>query len=247
MGRLNGKTVLVTGGASGIGRATVELLAREAARVIAADIDAARGRAVAAATGARFQHLDVTSEASWEAAFAGAGRIDALVNAAGIAGEDDGPETCTEIAWRRMLAVNLEGVFLGCKHGVRAMKGSGGAIVNLASVLAHVGSGSEVSYGASKGGVRMISRSTALYCAHRGYAIRCNSVCPGYTSTPMVEDWLARMQDGEEVRRGLIAMHPLGRLGKAQDIAAAILFLVSDDALYVTGTEVVVDGGFLAA
>jgi 3(or 17)beta-hydroxysteroid dehydrogenase len=253
--RLAGKVAVVTGGASGIGRATAAAMAGQGAHVVVADIDDGRGPDVAATiraagASASFLHLDVTREEDWIAGLGGTvgahGRIDVLVNNAGIGPMGDIESTTLEL-WRRVQAVNVEGVFLGCKHAVRVMKESGGgAIVNLSSIAGIVSGPSMAAYSASKGAVRLLTKSVALHCARKGYNIRCNSVHPSYTDTPMVASIVAGHRDPDRFRSSLEGAAPLGRLGAPEDVADAILYLASDDARFVTGTELVVDGGLTA-
>ncbi len=253
MGRVEDKVALVTGGASGIGLATAELLAHEGAEVAIGDIDRAAAERAAAkiGRGASFHPLDVTREADWIAATDAVvrerGRLDILVNNAGIALSQDF-ETTTLDDWRRTMAVNLDGVFLGCKHAVRVMKARGsGAIVNLSSVAGLIGDPRLAAYCASKGGVRLLTKSVALHCARRGYNIRCNSVHPSFVATPMLEEMLTRVRDPAKARAGYAAAAPLGRLAQPDDVARMILFLASDESAFTTGAEFVVDGGLTAA
>jgi len=252
-GRVAGKAALMTGGGSGIGRAAAMLLAREGARVVVTDIDAVSAGETAAmieAAGGVALALahDVADEGSWEAVMRRAidafGRIDILVNNAGVA--PAGRERVADLTlaeWRRNMAVNLDGVFLGVRAGVRAMSdGGGGAIVNVSSIFGLVGAASIAAYGAAKGGVRLLTKAVAVECGEAGLNIRVNSVHPGYIETPM----LAGHVEGEAVRRKVAALHPLGRIGAADDIAAAILYLASDEAKFVTGAELAVDGGYTA-
>ena len=249
MGRLEDKTLVVTGAASGIGRACAERFAAEGANLLLGDVNEAAGRRLAASLGehAAFQMLDVTREADWErimsAALARWGHLDGIANVAGIALEDDDVEHCNEEMWDRIIGVNLDGVFLGTKHGVAAMKEDrGGSIVNISSIdcLVSDPAGAAIAYTASKGGVRLLSKSAALHCARHGYAIRVNTIHPGYIDTPMVEVFDAETRD-DALRR-----HPLGRFGQPREIADAALYLHSDESRFVTGAEFVIDGGFTA-
>jgi NAD(P)-dependent dehydrogenase (short-subunit alcohol dehydrogenase family) len=253
MNRVQDKVALVTGGASGIGLATAQLLADEGARVVIGDIDGAAGERAAAALGGRgaFQAFNVTEEAQWIAATDAIvrdhGRLDILVNNAGVALSQDFESTTLD-DWRRLMAVNLDGVFLGCKHAVRVMKDrGGGAIVNLSSVAGLIGDPRLAAYCASKGGVRLLTKSVALHCARRGYDIRCNSVHPSFVETPMLDRMLARARDPARARAGYAAAAPLGRIAQPNDVARMILFLVSDESAFSTGAEFVVDGGLTAA
>jgi 3(or 17)beta-hydroxysteroid dehydrogenase len=248
-GRLQGKTAVVTGAASGIGAAIAELFALEGANVVSTDVDSAGLEAkVAALAGdaARHSHHvhDVSNEADWvrvlDAVVASHGRLDVLVNNAGIAAEG-AIEDVTLDSWRQVMAINLDGTFLGCKHAVQRMKlAGGGIIVNVSSVGALKASLTGPAYGASKAAVLNLSRTVALSCARRGLAIRCNSLHPGLTRTPMMAraspDMIARLQAGI----------PMGRLAEPADIARAAVFLASEDSSYVTGTSLVVDGGYIA-
>jgi len=252
MGRLEGKAALITGAASGIGRRTAERFVAEGARVAMTDLDAERLDEAATALGKAAIAIahDVTSEDDWIAAFARAaeafGRIDAVVNSAGTGKASDVEETTLE-DWRRVMAVNADGTFLGCKHGVLAMKRSGGgAIVNLSSVSGLVGGHNLCAYNASKGAVRLLTKSVALHCARKGYNIRCNSVHPAFILTPMVEGLIARGRDPAATRAKLEAQIPLGRLGEAGEVADMIVYLASDEAAFVTGAELVIDGGLTA-
>jgi NAD(P)-dependent dehydrogenase (short-subunit alcohol dehydrogenase family) len=248
MGGLDGRCVIVSGAGSGIGRATAAHLAAAGAYVIAGDIDA-ESAAAAVPTGAgEGRHLDVTDEASWAAIVSAACRageaLHALVNCAGVDAPADNIDDCTPADWDRVMRVNLDGTFLGTKAAVQAMRGLGtpGSIVNISSVLAIVADGETLAYAASKGAVRGLTRSVALAVA--GDGIRCNSIHPGYIRTPMTERWLAG--GGTTAERELIGLHPLGRLGEPADIAELALYLIGDDARYVTGAELAVDGGYLA-
>lgn len=251
-GRLQGKAAFITGGASGLGRAMAIAFAAEGARVAIADIDAARGREVARGIGdkAIFLAHDVTSEEQWIANLAEAsrvfGHVDTLVNNAGI-GTRGNVENTTLEEWRRINAVNLDGPFLGCKHAIPLIaKAGGGAIVNISSVAGLIGARDSAAYCASKGGVRLLTKSVALHCAHRKNGVRCNSIHPVYTDTPMVGQMLAETRSPEKMLEALKAMIPVGRLGTPEELAAMAVYLVSDEARFVTGAEFVFDGGYTA-
>jgi NAD(P)-dependent dehydrogenase (short-subunit alcohol dehydrogenase family) len=248
--RLAGKVALVTGGARGIGLAVARRFAAEGARVVIGDLDAEAGAAACARQAAlSFAPLDVTAEASWEEAMgetlARHGRLDILVNNAGVVSVGS-IEDVTLAEWRRVLAVNLDGAFLGCRHGVRAMKARGGAIVNMSSVSGIVGGHNLPAYNAAKGGVRLLTKSVALHCARKGYGIRCNSVHPGFVETGMLDDVVAKARDPEEARAKLSAGVPLGRNAAPEEVAALVAYLASDEAAFVTGAEMVIDGGVTA-
>jgi NAD(P)-dependent dehydrogenase (short-subunit alcohol dehydrogenase family) len=247
--RLAGKVALVTGAASGIGRETAALFHAQGAEVVAADRDEA-GLAALGPDAAMTLALDVTDEARWrevvDAVLARFERLDILVNCAGVAILGN-IEVATLADWRKVNAVNSDGVFLGCREAVRAMKGrGGGSIVNLSSVAGIIGDAQSAAYCASKGAVRLLTKSVALHCARAGYGIRCNSVHPSFTRTPMVESVIANSRNPERVRDGLARAAPLGRMGEPIDVANAILYLASDESAFTTGTEIVVDGGLTA-
>jgi NAD(P)-dependent dehydrogenase (short-subunit alcohol dehydrogenase family) len=245
---LDGKVALITGAAGGIGGATAALFEAEGARLVLTDLDVA-GLAAFAARGALTLAQDVTNEARWrevvDAALAQFGRLDALINNAGVALLGN-IENATLDDWRRTQAINSESVFLGCREAVRAMKGRGGSSVNISSVAGLIGDAQSVAYCASKGAVRLTTKSVALHCARKGYAIRCNSVHPSFTRTAMVEGFISTARNPDRVRDGLAAAAPLGRMGEPQEIAAAILYLASDESAFTTGAEIVVDGGLTA-
>ncbi len=249
--RLEGKAAIVTGGASGIGRATCKLFAQEGANVIVADLDMDGAQATVEAIGAAAcpYTLDVTKEEAWEGLMAGGlgvgGNLDILVNCAGIGRAGDFEELSLE-DWNAMVAVNLTGVFLGCKHGVRAMRqaGNGGSIVNISSIAGLVGGDDIAGYSATKGGVTMLTKSVALHGARFG--IRCNSVHPTYVDSEMLDPVAEAFPDRETMLAGMAKLVPLGRVATPQDIANAILFLASDEAAIVTGSALLADGGQLA-
>ncbi len=257
MDRLKGKVALVTGGASGIGRRSAERMAGEGARVAITDVNAEGGRAAAAAIGGGvvFVEHDVTDEAAWKRATARTlerfGRLDVVVNSAGVGTMGTVEETSLE-DWRRVMAVNADGVFLGCKYGVEAIKrtsredGAGGSIVNLSSVSGIIGGHNLAAYNASKGAVRLLTKSVALHCARKGYDIRCNSVHPTFIDTPMVRAMIDHAPNPAAVKAKLERQVPLGRLGAPDDIAWAVVYLASNESRYMTGAEFVVDGGITA-
>lgn len=252
MKRLEGKIALVTGAASGLGAAAARRMHEEGALVVITDRVVDRGQEVAAALGERaaFRALDVTREEQWaeviDAVVAAHGRLDVLVNNAGVGVIGDIESTTLE-QLRFVNAVNVEGTFLGCKHGVRAMKAAGGgSIINISSVAGVIGTPTLVAYGASKGAVRQLTKSVALHCARMGYGIRCNSVHPAFIETPMVEAIVKSARDEAKAREGLARSIPLGRIGEPADVAAAVAYLASDDAKFVTGAELLVDGGLIA-
>ena len=257
MGRVKGKSAIVTGAASGIGRATAILLANEGVKVIVADIDDDGGAAVADEIGgeAVFVHHDVSNEDSWISINGGTverfGGLDILVNNAAISGTDGpmaDPENTTVENWLAIHRVNSLGTVLGCKHAIPAMRESGGgSIVNVSSRAALIPSPS-VAYGAAKAGVTNLTMTVAMYCASKGDNIRCNAVYPGGTRTPMLEglfDLLAQKNGvtADEVAADYGRALPAGRLAKPEEIANAILFLASDESSYVNAEQLVVDGG----
>lgn len=263
--KLKGRVALVTGGARGIGAASARALAAAGAAVLVTDVldeDGQKTAASIASTGARagYFHHDVRDEAAWLAAVKEAetrfGGLDILLNNAGIFALK--PMSATTIEeFRHMQSINVDGVFLGMKSaipaiGKRAQQWSGGgAIINLSSVAGLTGASFAVPYNASKGAVRLMTKGAALECAQLGLKIRVNSIHPGIIDTMMgqkVMDDLVAAGSGSanEVRSNAISLHPLGRLGVAEDIANAVVFLASDDSGFMTGTEVVVDGGMTA-
>ncbi len=265
MSRVDGKTALVSGAGRGIGAATAKRLAREGARVIVADVLEELGRRTAqeiAATGAQavFVRMDVTREADWGAACETArtrfGGLDILVNNAGVFLSRSMEETTLD-EWRKLQSVNVEGVFLGTrvctpllKEGGKRWPG-GAAIVNLSSIAGLIGSPRAPAYGATKGAVRLFTKSCALEFGQKRYPIRVNSVHPGVIDTDMGQEVVNLVmeraaKDEASARATLAASHALGRLGKAEEVAAAIVFLCSDDASFMTGSELVVDGGYTA-
>lgn len=253
-GRVEGKVALVTGAAMGLGAETARVLAREGAAVMLTDRDSQAAdkvlRGILADGGrAAFTRHDVTSEADWIAAVAATteafGALHILVNNAGISGGSLPLMEHSLEDWHQILGVNLDGVFLGLRHaGPAVAAAGGGSVINLSSILGKVGLPNAAAYCASKGGVLQLTKAAALEWAPLN--IRVNSVHPGFIETPMLDEGLRRSENGNEMREMLIQAHPLGRIGIAREIADAILFLASDEASFMTGSEVVVDGGYLA-
>jgi 3(or 17)beta-hydroxysteroid dehydrogenase len=246
---VQGKVALVTGGASGIGRATAVRLADAGFRVVLTDIDPAGQQVVAAIAGAVFVEHDVADEPAWERAIQTVldthGRLDVLVNNAGI-GRGGAVTNTTLEDWRALMAVNLDGVFLGTKHGVGAMRlhGDGGSIINVSSTAGLVGAAFLSAYCASKGGVRLFTKAVALECAAE--AIRVNSVHPGPVRTPIWGKLGLGPEDEAAVTAAVAATSPLARMAEPEEVADAILYLASDASRYVTGSELVIDGGLIA-
>jgi len=252
MGRLEGKTALVTGAASGIGLQTSIRLAEEGARVMMTDInlEKVRQQAEKIDANATFLKLDITEEEEWisvlDETVKRFDRLDILVNSAGMVLIAD-VEQITLEDWRKVHAVNLDGTFLGCKHGVRVMKEFvAGSIINLSSVSGMIGGFNLAAYNSSKGAVRMLTKSVALHCARAGYGIRCNSIHPTFIETPMLESMIRDSPDPEKARQTLVRQVPLRRIGKPDDVANMIVYLASDESTFVTGTEMVIDGGVIA-
>ena len=250
MGRLDGKVALISGGARGQGAAEANLFAREGAKVVFGDVLDDQGKQVEAEIHevggeALYIHLDVTREADWvfavETAVSRYGKLDILVDNAGITIRKTIEDTTKE-DWDRIMAINAKGVFLGTKQAIPAMRQSGGgSIVNISSTAGLVGGPySGASYSATKGAVRLFTKSTAIQYAKEG--IRCNSVHPGLLETPMTEDILADAAHREERTQRI----PLGKIGTAEDIAYGVLYLASDEASFITGSELVIDGGATA-
>jgi 3(or 17)beta-hydroxysteroid dehydrogenase len=257
--RLDNKIALITGAASGIGAQTTRLFAEAGAEVVLADINEQAGLALAediVARGgrARFYTLDVTCEDNWCSVMASVasevGTLDILVNGAGI--------ECAKLIddltledWHRICQINLDGVFLGTKYGIRSMTG-GGSIINISSVAGLVGTPGQSAYNMTKGGVLLFSKSAALECGKLGNGVRVNTVNPGVIDTPMLTETLPEWtavgfgETDEETMETVLAMHPIGRIGQAMDVAKGILFLASDDSSFMTGSALVIDGGFTA-
>ena len=254
MNRVQGKTCVVTGGAVGIGAACVRRLAGEGADVVVLDLPDAAPSLMESLGGdaarVTYRQCDVANEASvaaaMNAAAAASGRIDVLVNNAGIAGANRPTHEITEAEWDRVQAVNVKGVFFCTKHAVPHMRAQGGSIINLSSIYGLVGAPDVPPYHAAKGAVTLMTRTDAMIYAPDG--IRVNSIHPGYIWTPMVEGHLRNsgVADMEAGRRDLAALHPLGRVGEPDDIAWGVVYLASDESRFMTGAQLVIDGGYTA-
>jgi NAD(P)-dependent dehydrogenase (short-subunit alcohol dehydrogenase family) len=249
--RFENKVALVTGGASGIGFAVASRLAKEGAKVFIGDIQEALGQEAASSIGGQFVHLDVTQEAAWASAIAtiesSAGRLDMLVNNAGMAGGGT-LETETLEQFNRTISVNLTSIFLGCKAAVPLMEqDGGGSIVNVSSIFGMVADQLTLAYSASKGGVRAMTKAMALDCANRGKGVRVNSIHPGFVATPLVANAIAQLPEdmADEYAARTVGLTPFG-MAEPQDVGDVIVFLLSDDSRFMTGSEVVVDGGYTA-
>ena len=248
MGRLDSKVAMITGAASGMGAAEARLFAREGAKVVLADIQDELGQEVAREIGENtvYLHLDVGDESQWQAAISATanrfGKLDILVNNAGVSGGNPGRlEEQTVENFDRVMAVNARGVFLGAKYAIPEMrKAGGGSIINISSIYGLVGSARGAGYAASKGAVRIFSKAAAIQYAKDG--IRVNSVHPGFIDTPQS----ARLMNDPDARAALVDRTPIGRIGTSEDIAYGVLFLASDESSYVTGSELVLDGGTTA-
>ena len=244
--RLQGKVAFITGGARGIGEATAQLFAREGAKVAIGDVLEELGRRVVEGIGERsgealFIHLDVRDERAWQQALQEAisrfGKLDVLVNGAAIFPTEDLEATSPEL-WDQVMAINATGVFLGTRTAIPHLRASGGgSIINISSIAALIGRNWATVYAASKGAVRLFSRAVAVQYAKEG--IRCNSVHPGLTETEMTRFVL----DDPDARARVLATIPLGRPARPEEIAHLLLFLASDDSAYITGAELVADGG----
>lgn len=252
--RLAGKVAIVTGGASGIGAATVKRFRAEGAQVILADVQAEQGRQMADASGAVFQSLDVADPAQWTALMAMIeqrfGRLDILFNNAGVLGGGKSVETMDMATWNRVVGINQTGVMLGCQHGIALMRrnpgGSSGSIINTASTASYAGLANDLAYCTTKGAVRILTKSVAIWCAQNKVNIRCNSVHPGPVSTPIFSQALPPGADLAPVMQVVGDMSPAGRMGRPEEIAAVVAFLASDEASYLNGSEILADGGLMA-
>lgn len=241
-GRIAGKRAFVTGGASGLGLDIVRRFVAEGAEVVIADIDAAAGEALAADLGQRFIRLDVSREEEWIAAFDTCDRLDILVNNAGITTHGS-IEALTLEAFRYEFSVDVDGVFLGCKHVIPKMKDHGGSVINMSSMCGVRAQADLAAYNAAKAAVTHLTKSVALHYARQGYGIRCNSVHPGAIHTPILDKVMAQVEDGQALYESWVATHPIGRLGKPEEISAIILYLASDESAFATGAEFRIDGG----
>ena len=258
MSRFKEQVILLTGAARGIGGAAAELFAQEGGKVVVTDYDIEQAKDFVAGLvnkglDVEVDSLDVTREDEWERVINGImerhGRLDVLVNNAGVGWAGTAEDTTLE-DWRTINAVNVEGVFLGTRKAIEVMKASSGSIVNVSSIAGQIGEPLLAAYNASKGSVKIFTKAAALHCANSGYKIRVNSLHPGYTSTKLVNDLLQGFPTEEEGRLytdHVLSMIPVGRLAEPMEIAKPLVFLASDDAAYMTGSELTVDGGYTAA
>ncbi|WP_066273417.1 SDR family NAD(P)-dependent oxidoreductase [Hydrogenophaga palleronii] len=259
MNRVENKVAVISGGASGLGKAAARLLAAQGAAVVIADLNEAAGHDVVAEIAgqggrAEFIRLDVTQEQDWVQAYEGVlarhQHVDVAVHAAGIFIAQSFPSETDYELWRKVMSVNVDGVFLGTKHAVAAMQRCAtpaGSIINLASIMGLVAMPGRAAYAASKGAVRLYTKSVALSCAERQLPIRANAICPGFIHTEMLDSAARTLFDSyEEGVAHYSNLQPVGRLGTPEDIARAILYLASDESGFMTGSDLVIDGGYTA-
>jgi NAD(P)-dependent dehydrogenase (short-subunit alcohol dehydrogenase family) len=254
MDRLKGKVAIITGAAMGLGRAIAMRMAEEGAAVALLDLHDDQGQTLADALNGRalrahYWRCDVSREAEVAEVFAGVvarfGRLDIVVNNAGISGTNKPTHELTEAEWDHVQAINVKGVFFGTKHAIAYLRqAGGGSIINLSSIYGLVGAGDVPPYHASKGAVRLMSKNDALIYAPD--KIRVNSIHPGFIWTPMVDNFVHEQADAEAARTAVDALHPLGHMGEADDIAWGAVYLASNEAKFVTGAELVIDGGYTA-
>ena len=250
--RLDGKVALITGGASGIGAESGRRMAEAGAHVVLCDVQPDGARAVADEIGsaALAVALDVASEEDWRSAVASGesafGKVDVVLNCAGISVPAPIDELTME-GWRKTMSVNADGVFLGCKYGVDALRrAGGGSIINIASSLAIRAGSKYAAYCASKGAVMTLTRAVALRCAEQDWNIRCNAICPAVIETPILDKYLAQSPTREDGLAKFGQQHPMGRVGRPEEIAHVAVFLASDASSFMTGAEIPVDGGLCA-
>ena len=258
MDRVAGKIALITGAASGLGAASARLLAREGASVVLTDLNEVAGNAVvrdieAEGGSAIYVDLDVTSEDQWTRAMALVkqrfGGLNIAMNSAGTNIARSFPTDTLLADWRQLMAVNLDGVFLGTKHCLAAMRDSNpvnGSIINISSIMGLIGMPDIAAYSASKGGVRLYSKSVALSCAEKRLNVRVNTIHPGFIDTPLLRKAMARFEDDAQAQKVYDALQPVGHLGSPEDVAYGVLYLASDESKFVTGAELVIDGGYTA-
>ena len=240
MSRLENKVVLVTGAAGAIGGAICAAIGDADGIAIATDLRMQPGIA---------NELDVTAEAGWAGVIGEIerkhGRLDGLVNAAGVVALGT-VEELDFATWRRVLSINLDGTFLGCKHAMPLLRKKGGAIVNLSSVSGLIGGHNLAAYNASKGGVSLLTKSVALYGARLKPPVRCNAICPAFIEGPMVDDTARGTKNPERAKEKFAAAIPIGRLGRAEEVASLCVYLLSEEAAFITGADYPIDGGLTA-
>ena len=252
MKRLKNKTCVITGAAQGIGLAIAEAFTKEGAKVILTDINNVAVKEQAERLNAQSFELDVQNESDWDVFAEAYPKIDVLVNNAGITGFEDNPvpqdpEHASLENWREVHRVNLDGTFLGCRYAIKAMRAKGaGSIINMSSRSGMVGIPAAAAYASSKAAIRNHSKTVALYCAEQELNIRCNSIHPAAIMTPMWEPMLGNGDDREERIKAIVAETPARRFGEASEVAVVAVLLASDEAAYITGTELTIDGGLLA-
>jgi 3(or 17)beta-hydroxysteroid dehydrogenase len=253
-GRLQGKVAVITGGASGMGAATVRRFRAEGAAVVLADVQEDLGRKVAEECGAVFARHDVASPEDWVELMALVtrqfGRLDVMFNNAGIVGGENSVDKIDLAVWNRLIGVNQTGVLLGCHHAVQMMRrnpgGSSGSIINTASTASYVALGYDIAYSATKAAVRNLTKATAVWCAQNKTNIRCNSIHPGPIDTAIFSNAVPAGTDMGPLMKSLDTMTPMGRIGRPEEVAAAALFFATDEAPFITGAELVVDGGMMS-